>query len=145
MKFLCQFSSISGIQIKFPMSWLKKKASWVKYYWSYWLGNTCLFHFITGLYSESPLAVNLLASLKNSLNLKKSTFILLFHNSEPKWVRKSFLSSDLRFLDCWITRWLPTTNILVVIKRNYSYDVESNYLENLQHFATLFFPFWNLC
>ena len=141
MKFLRHFSSIFGIQIKFAMFWLKKKASWVKYYWSYWLGNTCLFHFITGLYSESPLAVNLLASLKNSLNLKKSTFILLFHNSEPKWIRKSFFSSDLRFLDCLITCVLPITNILVVIKRIYSFDVKSNYPENLQHFATFFFRF----
>ena len=145
MKFLRHFSCISGTQIKFAMFWLKKKDSSVKYYWSYWLGNMCLFHCITGLYSESPLAVNLLASLKNPLNLKESTFILFFHNSEPNWVRKSFFSSDLRFLDCLITRWLPTTNILVVIKRIYSYDVKSNYLENFQHFATFSFRFWNLC
>ena len=50
----------------------------------------CLFKCITGLVSEKLLAVNVLTSRKNSWNLQKSTFIVLFYHSQPDWVRKSY-------------------------------------------------------
>ena len=57
----------------------------------------CLFNCVTGLVSETRFGVKQLKSLKNSSNLQKSTFILLFHHSELNWVRKSYFWSDLRF------------------------------------------------
>ena len=88
-----------GIYMKFPMFWKKKKewSSWVKYFWNYWLRNMCLIKCITGFLSENTLAVNVLTSPKNSWNLQKSTFILLFLHSEPNWVRKTYFWLDLRF------------------------------------------------
>ena len=53
-----------------------------------------LFKCITGLVSENPLAVTVLTSPKNSWNLQKSTFIILFHHSEPNKLsqKKLFLT-----------------------------------------------------
>ena len=38
-----------------------------------------------------------------------------------------------------LTRWLPTTSILVVIERIYRYRFKSNYLKNHKYFAAFFF------
>ena len=76
----------------------REKEVWsVKCFSSYWIQKMCLFNCIAGLVSESSLAVNMLTSLKNSWNLPKSTFILFFLDSEPKWVRKRYFPSDIRF------------------------------------------------
>ena len=99
----------------------------------------CLFKCITGFLYENPLAVKVLTSLKNSWILQKSSFILLFSHSEPNWVRTSYFEWDLRFWDCLLTRWLPTTSILVVVERIYRYQLKSNYLKNPRLFAA-FFP-----
>ena len=51
-----------------------------------------------------------------------------------------------------LTCWLPTTSILVVIRRFYHYQFECNYLENQKHFTAFllhfriyikFWIFWN--
>ena len=99
----------------------------------------CSLKCITGLVSENPLAVNVLTSPKNSWNLQKSTLILLFYHSGPNWARKSYFQSDLRFQDCLLTHWLPTTSILVVIGRIYRYQFKWNYLKNHRLFALHFF------
>ena len=99
----------------------------------------CLFKCITGLLSEKTIAVNVLTSLKNSCNMQKGTFILLFRRFEPIWVRKGYFKSDLRFQDCLITRWQPTTSILVLIERIYIYQIKPNYLKNRKLFAAFFF------
>ena len=124
--------------IKFPMFWKKNWVPWVKCFWSYWLRNMCLFNCITGLVFENPLAVNVLTSPKNSWNLQKNTFIQLFHHSEPNCVRKTDFKSDLRFWDCLLTRWLPTTSILVVIERIYHYQFKSNYVKKQKFFDAVF-------
>ena len=43
-----------------------------------------------------------------------------------------------------LTRWLPTTNILIVIGRIYRYQFKYNYLENQKDFAAILLDFWNL-
>ena len=68
----------------------KKMSVIVKYFWSYWLWKMCLFKCITGRFSENHLAGNVLTSCKNSIKVKKSTFSLLFHQSEENWVWKSY-------------------------------------------------------
>ena len=55
---------------------------------SYWLRNMCIFKCITRIVSGNPLAVNVLTSPRNSWNLQKSTFIQLFHPSEPNRIWK---------------------------------------------------------
>ena len=104
----------------------------------------CLFKCKTRLLSENPVTVNVLTSIKNSWDLEKSTFILLFHHSEPRWVRKSYFHSDLRFLDCFITRWLETTIILVVIERIYRDQFKSYYLKHRKPLTLFFLNVWNL-
>ena len=104
----------------------------------------CLFNCKTRLLSENPVTVNVLTSIKNSWDLQKSTFILLFHHSEPSWVGKCYFQSNLRFLDCLITRWLETTIILVVIERIYRYQFKSNYLKHRKPLTLLFLNIWNL-
>ena len=42
-----------------------------------------------GLVYKNPLALSMLTSPKNCWNLQKSTFIQLFHHSEPDWIGKS--------------------------------------------------------
>ena len=101
----------------------------------------CLFDCIAGLVSENPLAVNVLTTLKNYWNLQKRTFIPLFQHSQPNLVRKRCLKLELTFQDCLITRWLPTTNILVVIERNYTYQFKSNYLKKHKFSCNNFFLF----
>ena len=101
----------------------------------------CLFKNTIGLVCENPLAVDVLTSPKNSWNLHKSTFIQLFLHSEPNWVRKSYFQSDLRFQDCLITRWLPSTSSLEGVERTYSLIFKSNYLKYHKPFAAFFFPF----
>ena len=75
----------------------KKWVSSVKYFWTYWLRKMCLFKCIKAIVSENHLAVNVLTSPRNSWNLQKSTFILLFYQSETNWVSKSYFSLDMRF------------------------------------------------
>ena len=99
----------------------------------------CLFKCIIGLLSENPLLLNVLTSPKNSCNLHKNTFILLFQHFGPNWARKSYFQSHLRFQDCLLTRWLPTTSILVLIERIYRYQFKLNYLKNHRLFALHFF------
>ena len=82
-----------------------------------------------------------LASLKIPWNLEQRSFILPFHHSDPKWARKSHYESDLRFQDCLLTRWLPTTSILVVLERTYRYQFKSNYLKNHKFFPQFFLLF----
>ena len=55
-------------------------------------------------------------------------------------LKKSFLFS-LRFLDCLLTRRLPMTSILVIIRRIYRYQFKCNYLKNQRHFATFLLNF----
>ena len=104
----------------------------------------CSFKCITGLLSENPLAVKLLTSPKNSWNLQKSTFILLFFHFETNWARKSFCKSDLRFQDCLVARWLPTTSIVVLIETIFCYQFKSIYLKGCIPFALFCLNFWNL-
>ena len=40
-----------------------------------------------------------------------------------------------------LTRWLPTTSILVVIERIYGYQFKLNYLKNQKIFAAFFCSF----
>ena len=104
----------------------------------------CRFKFITGLVSENSLEVNVLTSRKDSWNLQKSTFIGLFHHTDPYSVRKNYFQSDLILKDCLITCWLPTTSILVVIEIIYRYRFKSNYLKNDKFFARFSFSFTSL-
>ena len=46
----------------------KKWASWLKYFWSYWLWKTCILKCIKGLVSENLSVVSVLTS-SNGLNL----------------------------------------------------------------------------
>ena len=68
----------------------KEKASSVKYFWSDWPCNFCLFNCIAGFLNDNPLAVNVFRKTKNSWNLRKSIMIPCFHHSEPNQVRKSY-------------------------------------------------------
>ena len=43
-----------------------------------------------------------------------------------------------------LTRWLPTTSILVVIDRIYRHQFKCNYLKNQKPSAAFFLHFWNL-
>ena len=40
-----------------------------------------------------------------------------------------------------LTRWLPSTSILVVTERIYRYQYKCNYLKNQKSFAAVFFEF----
>ena len=104
----------------------------------------CWFKCIRGFVFQNSLAVNVLTSPKNSWHLQKGTFILLSHHSEPNWVTESYLSSDLRFEECLLRSWVPTTSILVVIERIYHYQFKSNYLKNHKFFAA-FFCIFRIC
>ena len=121
------------------MLWTKTWASEVKYFWKFWLRSMCLFKWITVFLYEKPLAVKVLTSLKNSWILQKSSIILIFSHSEPNWVRASYFESDQRFWDCFLTRWLPTKSILVVVERIYRCQFKANYLKDHRLFAALFF------
>ena len=103
-----------------------------------------LFKCITRLVTENLLEVNLLLRPKYSWNLKKSTFFQVFHHSDPNWVSKSYFQSDLRFLDCLLTRWLPTTSYLVAIETIYGCQFKSNYLKNENLFADFSLSSWYL-
>ena len=98
----------------------------------------CLFKCITVLVSENPLAGKVLTSPKNSSNMQKRTFILIFRSYEPNWVKKGYFESDLRFQDCLITHCLPTTSVFVLIERIYRYQIQRNYLKNRQFSANFF-------
>ena len=41
----------------------------------------------------------------------------------------------------YLTRWLPTTSILVLIERTYGYQFKSNYLKNRNFLAACFWSF----
>ena len=83
----------------------------------------------------NPFAVNLLTGPKNSWDLQKRTFLLLFCPFEPNWVRKMYFQSDLRFYDYLITRWLPTKITHVLIEGIYRYQLKSNYQKNHNSFT----------
>ena len=130
--------------MKFQMFFQKKWISYVKSFSSYWLQKICLFKSILGFFSENALALNVVTSPKNSWNMHKNTFVLLFHESEPNWVKKSYCYSDLRFKDSFVTGWLPTTSIVAVIERIYGYQFKPNYLKKHKLFPVLYLRFWNV-
>ena len=101
----------------------------------------CLFKCIAKLLCENHLAVKVLTSLKNSWNVQKCPFILLFHQPEQNWARKSFFQSDLTFYVFLITRWLRTTNISEGFYKIYTYQLNSNYLKNHKCFEAFFSSF----
>ena len=92
----------------------------------------------------NPFAVNLLKRPKNLWDLQKRPFILLFRPFEPNRVNKIYFQLDLRFWDCLIKRWLQNTSTHVLIQRISRYQHKSNYLKNLEFFATFFMHFWNV-
>ena len=94
-----------------------------------------------GLFPQKPFPGNALTSPKNSWNVQKSTFVLLFHYPEPNWVRKSYFQSDMTFQGCLVIRWLPTTSILVVTERIYRCQFKSNYLKDHKFFWNSFCNF----
>ena len=56
--------------------WKKKKASYLKYFWNYWLGKTWLLKWVKGPVCEKPSAVNVLKEKK----LRNSVFF-----THPIW------------------------------------------------------------
>ena len=44
---------------------------------------------ITGLVSENIVEVNVFSRPENSSNMQKSTFVKLFHDSDPNYMSKS--------------------------------------------------------
>ena len=42
-----------------------------------------------------------------------------------------------------LTRWLPSTSILIAIGRVYRYQFKCNYLDKQKHFAAILLHFWN--
>ena len=88
---------------------------------------------------ENLLAVNVLRSWKNSLR-KVFLFYFFIILTEIESEKVTF-NLGLRFKDCLITHWLPTTSILVVIERIYRYQFKSIYLKNhpsLSYFYLVF-------
>ena len=59
-------------------------------FWGLLTSKSGLFKCITRLVSENLLEMNVLHRPKNSWNLQKSTFVQLFHHSDPNWVSKSY-------------------------------------------------------
>ena len=92
-KFPALFFPYLGFKLNLPCSEKKKKKKRTligKYFWSYFVRKMCLFKCVAKLLSENDLAVKELTILKNSWNVQKSTFLLVFHHSEPNWARKSY-------------------------------------------------------
>ena len=85
--------------------------------------------------------MNVLTSRKNSSNLQKSAFLLLFHHSGPYSIRKSYFQWDLGLYNCLITRWLETMSILVVMNGVYRHQFKSIYLQNRKRSGHFFFIF----
>ena len=61
----------------------------------------CLFKCIAGLFSEKPIAVNVLTSLKNSCNMQKRTFILLFRPFSQIELEKVIFNQIWDFTTAW--------------------------------------------
>ena len=85
--FCCSFFPFLVSTLNFQCS-EGKTSLIVQVFLKYLLRKMCFFKCITGLVSESPLVVKVLTSPKNSRNLQKSTFILLFHHFQEHWVKK---------------------------------------------------------
>ena len=84
-------SNGENVPLKIQIKLSDKQLRFLMYFFlSYWLRNICLFKGIKRIVSENSLAVNLLRSPKNSWNLQKNNFILLFHHFEPNWLWKSY-------------------------------------------------------
>ena len=63
----------------------------------------------------------------------------IFHGTHLIYFTYYRSSHEKNFKVIHLTRWLPTTSILVVIERIYRYQFKSNYLKNHKFFATLNF------
>ena len=107
----------------------------------------CLFKCITVLLSENPLAVNVLTSPKNSWNLQKSTFILLFLHSQPKWVRKSLFSIRCDILGLLVYMLIVNCECCSSNGENLRAPILIQLSKKPQTFCDLFFAFlvsiWN--
>ena len=90
-KTLCyNFIAVLEFTLKFEHFENRKWASFLKFFWNYWLQKEWLLKCVKNPISEKVSAVNALMIAKNYWNLQKSTFILLFYYSEPSCVRKSY-------------------------------------------------------
>ena len=104
--------------IKFCTFWKKGSPWWVKYFGSYWLRKICFFECWKGLVSEHPPGVKVVAGPKHCSNLHGIVFILIFHYSKIKWVRKLLSELDPKCKDSFVTRWLLIPCILLIVGRN---------------------------
>ena len=99
------------------------------------------------LLSEKPLAVNVLTSPKYSWNLQKSTFILLFLHSQPKWVRKSLFSIRCDILGLLVYMLIVNCECCSSNGENLRLPIQIQLSKKPQTFCDLFFAFlvsiWN--
>ena len=78
----------------------------------------CFFECRKGLVSEHPPGVKVVAGPKHCSNLHGIVFILIFHYSKIKWVRKLLSELDPKCKDSFVTRWLLIPCILLIVGRN---------------------------
>ena len=101
--FSCHFIAFLKYTLTFQ-NFKNNPASYLKYFWSFWLGETWLFKSIKCPVSEKSSAGNVLRSPKNCSSQQKSNFIWLFQQLWPTWVTKSYF---LVKFEIW--RRLPNT------------------------------------
>ena len=128
------------IYIKFSMLW-KKNETHGSSIWEVIDWKVCLFKWIIGYVFEKSLAMNVLKSPKNSWNLQKSTFILLFHHFQENWVSKKLFLIRSDILGQLDNKYTGNYVYSRKLGRVYRYQFKSVYLRNAKPFA-IFFEFF---
>ena len=77
-------------------------------------------------------------SIKHLVHNKVSHLFIRFWNWN-NFLRSYFpLHINVHFFRLKLTCWLPTTSILVIIRRIYRYQLKWNYLQNYKHFLIFY-------
>ena len=84
---------------------------------------------------------NHLTRSKNTCDLQKRTFILLFRHFEPNWVRKSYFQSDLRFYGLLDNKLTINYEYSRINRKNLPLPTLIKLSEKLQIFWAIFFAF----
>ena len=111
------------------------------YFWIYLIPKMLLDRCLKSTISEDPSTSNMVKSPKHCWNFNDSTFTIFIDHCEGNSVGKSLSEWYAKSYDCFLTYWLPRTNILFLIETIFCNIFRCNYLRNNRVFRN-FFAIW---
>ena len=130
--------------MKFRTFWKKLGLSLAYYYRNFCIGKRCLLKRLKGLAWKHHSVINVLTVSKHCWNQHGTPIFLFSHEFEINWVGKCLPKSYPKSSDCYLTRWLPMTSILVALYRISGNNFKRHYLKKKRLFQ-IFYCISEIC